>query len=134
MNCFGLILLAVMAVFTMMTLIRWFELTAEAVDRRMWNQLALLVLMPFTAWLFPARVGAGRPTAVPYHEPVRGFGKVKLEEPPMPSDQPPPGTPREFLGMPVIPTRPKKSVASVDPDQVAKLRQKMKEQGMLGDD
>ena len=46
-----------------------------------------------------------------------------------PADGPPPGTPSEFLGLPKIP--PKKKPAAVDPDKLAKLRQKMREQGML---
>jgi hypothetical protein len=47
-------------------------------------------------------------------------------------DGPPPGTPKEFLGMPVIPARAKKpKSAAVDPDKVAKLMKKMREQGML---
>jgi hypothetical protein len=47
-------------------------------------------------------------------------------------DRPPPGTPKEFLGMPVIPPKSKKAKsAAVDPDKVAKLMKKMREQGML---
>jgi hypothetical protein len=47
-------------------------------------------------------------------------------------DGPPPGTPKEFLGMPVIPPKSNKpKSAGVDPDKVAKLMKKMREQGML---
>ena len=86
----------------------------------------------------------------PRHEPVRGFGTIKskpataTEEeipvarvasspppPPPPDEGPPPGTPPEFLGMPVIPPKRKKSGAAVDPEKLAKLKQKMREQGML---
>lgn len=134
MNCFGLILVAMLAIFVMMTLIRWFELTAQAVDEKQWHQLTLLLMMPFTAWLFPTKVGAGRPTPVPLHEPVRGFGKVKLEEPLMPSDQAPAGTPKEFLGVPATPSAAKKTVATLDPEKLEKLRQKMQDQGMLGEE
>jgi hypothetical protein len=109
----------------------------------------LLVFAPFVVWLFPGRVGAGRPTPVPRHEPVRGFAAVsktkataaQVTPPPAdipvaqvapPQDGPPPGTPKEFLGMPVVP--PKKKPAPVDPEKLAKLKQKMREQGMLGDE
>ena len=149
MQCFIWLFLLAGGVFVMMTLLRWFEQTTEAVDNGWWNKLALLVCVPFAVWLFPGRVALGRPTPVPKHEPIRGFGAVKpkagptvaklAEEPkgtgiPVarvaePTDGPPPGTPAEFLGMPVIP--PKKPRAPVDPDKLAKLRRKMREQGML---
>jgi hypothetical protein len=150
-GCFIWLFLLAGGVFVMMTLLRWFEQTAEAVDNGWWNKLALLICMPFAVWLFPGgRVGAGRPTPVAPHEPVRGFGTVTRSRPqPLPpqdtpprqaeipvarlanpADVPPPGTPPEFLGMPVLP--PKKKPAAVDPDKLAKLKQKMREQGMLG--
>jgi hypothetical protein len=148
--CFTPLALLALGVFVMVTLIRWFEQTTEAVDRGWWNKVILLVMMPFAVWFYPSRVAAGRPTMVPRHEPVRGFGKVSLKEPgnedtatatpppqpspPMPSDAPPPGTPPEFLGMPVIPPKKKAARPAVDPDKVAKLRQKMREQGMLPDE
>jgi hypothetical protein len=151
MQCFIWLVLLAGAVFVMMTLLRWFEQVAEAVDNGWWNKLLLLVCMPLAVWLFPGgRVGAGRPTPVAPHQPVRGFGTVpkprapanepppadipvaKLAPPAAPTEGPPPGTPKEFLGMPVIP--PKKKLAAVDPEKVAKLRQKMREQGMLGPD
>jgi hypothetical protein len=144
-------------VFVMASLLRWFEQTAEAVDNGWWNKTALLVVFPFAAWFFPSKVVAGRPTPVPRHEPVRGRGTapkfVPVEpEPPPPGEQgharpapapvarvihddgPPPGTPKEFLGMPVIPPAAKKKSAAADPDKVAKLMKKMREQGMLPED
>jgi hypothetical protein len=148
MECFLWLFLLAIGVFVMMTLLRWFEQVAEAVDNGWWNKLALLICMPFAVWLFPGRVAAGRPSPVPRHQPVRGFGTVPKARPQptaeapkteipvariaSPGDGPPPGTPKEFLGMPVIP--PKKKPAPVDPEKLAKLRQKMREQGMLGDD
>jgi len=50
------------------------------------------------------------------------------------SDQPPPGTPKEFLGLPKIPPPKPRAKSSIDPDKIAKLRQKMREQGMLPPD
>lgn len=147
-GCFIWLFLLAGGIFVMLTLLRWFEQTAEAVDNGWWNKLLLLICMPFAVWLFPAKVIAGRPTPVPHHEPVRGFGTVKPKAEPiaavqeiptaeiplaklaLPMDGPPPGTPAEFIGMPVIP--PKKRPAAVDPDKLAKLKQKMREQGMLG--
>ena len=50
-------------------------------------------------------------------------------------DGPPPGTPKEFIGMPVIPPKkPGGQKPPVDPDKIAKLKQKMREQGMLNDE
>jgi hypothetical protein len=119
------------AVFSIATLLRWFEQTADAVDGDEWKKVAILIACPFTCWMYPSRVSAGRPTAVPHHDPVRGFGKLpgSRTEMPMPSDKPPPGTPAEFIGLPKIP--PKKPKASIDPEKLAKLKQKMREQGML---
>jgi hypothetical protein len=151
-QCFTWVVLLAVAVFLMVSLLRWFEQTAEAVERREWNRVALLVLVPFAVWLYPSKVSAGRPTAVPRHEPVRGFGPLPKEPagdttaeakpqaaPPSPkpaglTDEPPPGTPKEFLGMPVVPPKSKAPKAAVDPDKLAKLRRKMIEQGMLKDD
>jgi hypothetical protein len=150
MGCFDLLIFTVVPIFMMVSLLRWFEQTTEAVDERDWSRVTLLVVFPFAVWWYPSRVSAGRPVPVPLHEPVRGFGKVPLAPSeksvegesvvtatrqfvtPQGADGPPPGTPKEFLGMPVIP--PKKPGAkkpSVDPDKIAKLRQKMIEQGML---
>ena len=124
-------------VFVLVTMIRWFEQTADAFDHGEWNKLSLLVLMPFASWLFPSKISAGRPTAVPRHEPARGFGTLPKggitdPTPALPLDGPPPGTPKEFIGLPKIP--PKKPRAAVDPEKLAKLKQKMKEQGMLEED
>jgi hypothetical protein len=150
-GCFIWLLMLAGAVFVIMTLQRWFEQTAEAVDNNWWHKLLLLICMPFAVWLFPGKVVAGRPTPVPRHEPIRGFGTIKpppqaKASSPMPppaqdveiptarvasaSDAPPPGTPKEFLGKPIVP--PKKKPAAIDPDKLAKLKQKMREQGMLG--
>ena len=142
-GCFIWLFLLAGGIFVMLTLLRWFEQTAEAVDHGWWNKLFLLIVFPFAVWFFPGQVVAGRPVPVPRHEPVRGFGTVKpkaasQEAPPSeiplarlapPTDGPPPGTPAEFLGLPKIP--PKKKSAGVDPDKLAKLKQKMREQGML---
>jgi hypothetical protein len=149
MQCFSWLLLLALAVFVMVSLLRWFEQTSEAVERREWNRVTLLVLMPFAVWFYPSRVAAGRPTAVPHHEPVRGFGSLPKEKrgaeasaagsatPASGSalkgltDEPPPGTPKEFLGMPVVPPKAKGPRPPVDPEKLAKLRRKMIEQGML---
>jgi hypothetical protein len=150
MGCFDLLIFVATFIFMMVSLLRWFEQTTEAVDARDWNRVTILLVFPFAVWWYPSRVSAGRPVPVPIHEPVRGFGKVPLAPPqpaeaeqavtdPVPAlpaaDGPPPGTPKEFLGMPVIP--PKKPGAKkppFDPDKVAKLRQKMIEQGLLKPD
>jgi len=79
---------------------------------------------------------------------VRGFGSRAKAKPaataaslvedqsrpatPSADDQPPPGTPAEFLVKPKIP--PKKPRPELDPDKIAKLKAKMREQGMLGDE
>jgi hypothetical protein len=146
MQCLLWLLLFAFAVFVMMSLLRWFEQTAEAVDRRAWDKVCLLLVFPFAAWFYRSKVGAGRPTAVPRHDPVRGFGPLPKEKPgtqaastgasrlPGVTDEPPPGTPKEFLGMPVVPPKGAKPArAPVDPQKLAKLKQKMREQGMLPD-
>ena len=148
MGCFSTILFLVGFVLIMVTFIRWFEQTAEAVDNGWWNKIFVLLMCPFTVWFFPSRVNTGRAVPVPTHEPVRGFGSLPksapapaaegaLAEAPEPaasaSDQPPPGTPKEFLGIP-SPSRKPRKIPSVDPDKLAKLRQKMREQGMLPPD
>src|SRR5689334_10719892 len=110
MECFLWLFLLAIGVFVMMTLLRWFEQVAEAVDNGWWNKLALLICMPFAVWLFPGRVAAGRPSPVPRHQPVRGFGTVPKARPEpaadapqteipvariaSPSEGPPPGTPK----------------------------------------
>jgi hypothetical protein len=152
MGCFSLLIFAAGSVLVLVSVLRWFEQVTEAVELGWWNKVFVLVAMPFTVWLFPSRVSAGRPTAVPRHEPVRGFGglpKGGLNPPGQAapaeagraagdvgaSDQPPPGTPKEFLGLPKVPTgKPKGARPPVDPERVARLRQKMREQGMLDDE
>ncbi len=152
MACFTWILLTAAAIFLIATLIRWLEQIAEAVRLRWWNKLVLLIVFPFAVWFFPSSVSAGRPVPVPRHEPVRGFGTAPTpkatvapaappspSEPPLadlaPDDQPPPGTPPEFLGLPgVPPPQPKSTKPAVDPDKVARLKEKMREQGMLDDE
>ena len=156
-GCFAWLLLAALAVFVMASMLRWFEQTSEAVERAEWDRVALLIVFPFGVWFYPSRVGAGRPTPVPRHEPVKGFGKLPAAREqstpaePLPhrppadapglkglagiTDEPPPGTPKEFLGMPSVPpkpARPAQATPKVDPEKLAKLRQKMREQGMLG--
>jgi hypothetical protein len=130
MGCFSTILVVVLFLFVMVSMIRWFEQITHAVDNRWWNKVAMLVFMPFTVWFYPSRVGAGRPTAVPLHEPVRGFGTGPSR--PVAADAPPPGTPKEFLEMPKVPPPAgKKPKPAADADKMAKLKQKMREQGML---
>ena len=133
-GCFAWILFLGGGVFVMASLLRWFEQTADAMDHDQWSKLAILIVCPFACWFYPSRISAGRPTAVPRHEPVRGFGKLPgtREQMPTPSDQPPPGTPPEFMGKPKIPL--KKPKPALDPEKIAKLKQKMREQGMLGDE
>lgn len=151
-GCFAWLIFAGGAVLIMASLLRWFEQVADTVDQGDWKKLFTLTVFPFAVWLYPSRYAAGRPTAVPHHEPVRGFGKVPkmpadtngpagssipvqaspVEQSPAastPLDQPPPGTPAEFIGLPTIP--PKKPRAPIDPEKLAKLKQKMRDQGML---
>jgi hypothetical protein len=129
-GCFYWLLILVAFIFMMATMIRWFEQTAEAVDNRWWNKLALLVLFPFGVWFFPSRVAAGRPVPVALHQPVMGMGAAPKER----TDSPPPGTPAEFLGMPKIPAKKARSAPTVDAEKLAKLKEKMRQQGMLRDD
>lgn len=161
MGCFTSILLLALFVFVLVSMIRWFEQATEAVERGWWNKVLVLLAMPFAVWFFPSRVSAGRPTPAPRHEPVRGFGTgtstaargpadgagaapsddhpalpltpapAPAPAPISPDDQPPPGTPKEFLGLPTIPPPEPRPRPGADPEKVAKLRQKMREQGML---
>ena len=113
-GCFVLLLLVAGGIFVMVSIIRWFEQITEAVDLGWWNKVSLLTVMPYAVWLFPSKVSAGRPSAVPHHEPVRGFGEPTAPMAP----KPPPK---------------KKGRTPIDPEMVAKLKQKMREQGMLED-
>src|SRR5688572_22033233 len=101
MGCITWIFWVAGSVMLLVSVIRWFEQTAEAVDNGWWNKLALLTIMPLAVWFFPSRVSAGRGFPVPLHEPVRGFGKLPkgglIEPVPQAPDQPPPGTPAEFI-------------------------------------
>ncbi|MBC8108235.1 MAG: hypothetical protein H7Z14_16735 [Anaerolineae bacterium] len=154
--CFGALFLIVSGIIVMISMLRWFEQTRDAVDSRNWSRLTLLVVAPPAVWMFPARVSAGRPIPIAKYEPVRGFGGLpkggivdpgavtaeqSIAAPARPeggaakqhaTEGPPPGTPPEFIGLPKIP--PKKAPRAVDPEKLAKLRQKMKEQGMLPDE
>lgn len=147
-GCFLSLLCLGLFLFMVLSLIRWFEQTVIAVEERRWDRIGWLILFPFAAWFYPSRVVAGRPIPVPRHEPVRGRGTAPKERPepqaatpPQPvqtqtttpaksDDAPPPGTPKEFLGMPVIPPKPKRA-SNIDPDKVEQLRKKMRDQGML---
>src|SRR4030095_16261966 len=102
MTCFSWLILLAGAIFVIVSLIRWFEQVTEAVQNRWWSKTALLVLFPFSTWFFSSRISAGRPTPVPHHEPVRGFGSIPKARPTetpaqtaAPEDLPPPGTPPE---------------------------------------
>src|SRR5262245_6007170 len=122
MGCFTTILLLVGGVFTMVSMIRWYEQATEAVELRWWNKLFVLLAMPYTVWFFPSRVSAGRPTMPPRHEPVRGFGSLPkggIVDPVSPIEEgPPPGTPPEFLVKPTPPPPKAKSARPpVDPDK-----------------
>jgi hypothetical protein len=120
-------------VFVMMTMLRWFEQVTEAVEMKWWGKVTAVVAAPFIVWFYPSRTTAGRPTGVAHHEPVRGFGLAPRDEAMVEAgakESAPPGTPQEFLGMPKIPEK-KANRPGVDADKLAKLRQKMREQGML---
>jgi len=129
-GCFYWFIILAGFILMMATMIRWFEQTAEAVDNRWWNKVALLVLAPFSVWFFPSRVSAGRPVPVALHQPVMGMGAAPKERP----DTPPPGTPKEFIGLPPIPPKKPRSAPAIDPDKLARLKEKMRQQGMLKDD
>lgn len=111
-SCFVWLLLIGFAIFSMVTLIRWFDVVTEAVDHKLWGRVVLLVLVPLTAWRYESKMSSGRPGFMPRHQPVMGFGDT-------PAKPPPPK---------------KRKKAGVDPEAIAKLKAKMKEQGMLGDD
>jgi hypothetical protein len=162
MGCVTWICLVGGFLFLVMTLIRWFDETARAVDDGAWQRVQLLIIFPFGVWFFASGVGAGRAIPVPRHEPVRGFGAVPTRSvanaeshsldgaspvkvlpvsegnQPLayqsPADEPPPGTPKEFLGLPRVPPDRAQAKRTVDPEKIAKLKQKMREQGMLPPD
>lgn len=117
-SCFAGLLLVGLAVFAMVSLIRWFEQITEAVDAGWWNRVITLLVIPPMTWAYPSRVTAGRPTAIARHEPVRGFGVGPV----MPSQAPRPNRPAG-----------KKGKSAIDPAMVERLRAKMKQQGMLQD-
>lgn len=133
--CFFILIILLGAPLTVLSVLRWFEQTTEAVDNGWWNKALVLTLCPPAVWLFRSQIAAGRPSPVPHHEPVRGFGSAAIgpkTPPPSPTDQPPPGTPKEFLEKPKIPPpKPRGAKSAIDPDKMEKLRQKMKDQGML---
>jgi hypothetical protein len=118
-SCFAWLLVMGLAIFGLASITRWFEQITDAVDRGAWSRVMTLLAVPWMVWLYPSNVSAGRPTAFPRHEPVRGFGIG----PTMPSDAPKPAAPP-----------PKKKRAGIDPDKIAKLQEKMREQGMFEDE
>src|SRR5262245_3049623 len=136
MTCFSTVIAIVLGVFLLASLIRWFDEATEAVQNGWWNRVSLLLLVPFRCSLYPTKVAAGRPTPVPRHEPVRGFGSLPKSRPETtaatstpaptfapastPDDQPPPGTPKEFLEKPKVP--PRKPRPELDPEKIAKLK------------
>lgn len=114
MGCLAWVALFVLAI---ASIIRWFEQITDAVDERLWSRVMLLTAVPLTVWFFPSKVSAGRPVAVPLHEPARGFGAA----PAMP-------------GNTAKPPAKKKSRAAVDPEAIARLKRKMRQQGMIEDE
>ena len=120
MGCFNIIIVVVGAIVTLVSMIRWFEQATEAVENGWWNKVFVLLAMPFAVWFYPSRVAAGRPMPVPHHEPVRGFGSM----PKMPPEKP-----VAPVAPPVVAQKKKKS--GIDPEQIEKLKQKMRDQGML---
>ena len=77
-GCVTWLFILAAGVLAIVTLLRWFEQATEAVENRWWNKVVTLIVMPFSVWFYPSRAPVGRPTAVPHHEPVRGFGKAHL--------------------------------------------------------
>ncbi len=135
-DCFVGIVLIGGAVFMLVSILRWFEQTGNALDQGDWRKLLTLLLFPLAVWFYPSQIAAGRPTPVPHHEPVRGFGKVpamprdlpQSSDLPKPADLPPPGTPPEFIG-PLPKSPQEKPKAPLDPDKLAKLKQKNERPG-----
>src|SRR5688572_12491203 len=81
MGCVSWIIAVVLGVFTLTSIIRWFDEATEAVQNGWWNKVSLLLFFPFSCWFYPNKVAAGRPTPVPRHEPVRGFGSIPKQKP-----------------------------------------------------
>jgi hypothetical protein len=133
MGCALSLLIIAGGVLFVLSVIRWYEQATDAVDRGNWGTVSLLLIVPPAVWLFPSRVVAGRPTAVPHHEPVRGFGAIPKAKPaPFATEGPPPGTPKEFLTKPSVPPLvTKRAKSAIDLEKIEKLRRKMREQGML---
>ncbi|MGH7178327.1 MAG: hypothetical protein ACREJC_13180 [Tepidisphaeraceae bacterium] len=104
--CFTTIIVVAIGVFAMLSLVRWFEQIIDSVDTGWWSKTIVLIAIPFLAWFYPAPIAAGRPSPVPHHEPVRGFGSV-------------PSAPGKKKG--------------IEPDKIAKLRERMKKQKMMED-
>ncbi len=119
MSCVSVIFLAVAAIFTIVSMIRWYEQATEAIELGWWNKIFVLLACPFAVWFFPSRVAVGRPIPVPHHEPVRGFGTMPKAPAPPPQATTPPRAPAG------------KKKSGIDAEQVAKLREKMRQQGML---
>lgn len=111
-SCFAWLLLIGFAIFMMVTLIRWFDVVTEAVDHKEWARVAILVLIPLTAWRYESKLSSGRPGFIARHQPVMGFGDVAAKPPP----------PK------------KKKKAGIDPEAIAKLKAKMQQQGMLDEE
>lgn len=111
-GCLTWLLFIIGGIGLLVSLIRWFEQITEAVDLGWWNKVTILLVAPPAVWLFPSRVSAGRPSMVPRHEPAMGFGL--------------PATPAKPQAAPA-----KMKKSGIDPEQVEKLRQKMRDQGML---
>ena len=132
-GCFTWFLILAAAIFIMTSMIRWFEQTAEAVDNHWWNKLALLTFVPFSVWFFPSRIAAGRPISVALHQPVMGMGTAPKPKGEAASGGPPPGTPPEFIGPPVIRPKKPRSAPAIDSEKLAKLKEKMRQQGMLNE-
>src|SRR5688500_16388004 len=135
MGCFTSIVFLAGFLFIGISMIRWFEQTAEAVDARQWRHLLTLIFFPFAVWMFPSRISAGRPTPFPLHERVRGFGTMSLAPKAGTQDVVAQGRPAE-AGRPPVAEAPKAvpkvmRKSGIDPEQVAKLKEKMRQQGML---
>jgi hypothetical protein len=126
MGCFTTILLLAGFVLIVVSLIRWFEQTADAVDARAWSRLLTLIFMPFSVWAYPSRIAAGRRSPFPLHEPVRGFGSLGKSKGVGDATEKKEDRPTE-VGPPRKAGKPR---AGPDPELMEKLRKKMRDQGM----